>query len=323
MFKINLPTKANLMSRVLAKIKASLKFARHEVRIVLARIKGRYGKKIFSGSKGNELIAIALTGQAPFMAARIGSGELECISFYFKNRKTAKVPYPEEIKKKMHDNAGFFPADDESLDKFSEIFLESLKKTDLLAVWFNQNEDLICREFCPGAQFSELKSLEPYYWPKPWSAALAGKKVLVVHPFVQTISSQYQNKRKLIFANPAVLPKFTLKTVRTVLSLGDEKTQFTDWFAALASMEKAIAAEDFDVAIIGAGAYGLPLAAYVKSLGKQAVHMGGATQILFGIKGKRWDKAPFISRLYNENWVRPTAEETPRGAEKVEGATYW
>jgi hypothetical protein len=35
---------------------------------------------------------------------------------------------------------------------------------------------------------------------------------------------------------------------------------------------------EFDVALIGAGAYGLPLAACVKRLGKKAIHMGGVTK---------------------------------------------
>ena len=44
---------------------------------------------------------------------------------------------------------------------------------------------------------------------------------------------------------------------------------------------------EFDVAIIGCGAYGLPLAVEAKRMGKQAIHMGGATQVLFGIKVNR------------------------------------
>ena len=36
-----------------------------------------------------------------------------------------------------------------------------------------------------------------------------------------------------------------------------------------------------------------------------AVQMSGATQLLFGIKGKRWDTHPIISKLYNEAWGPP------------------
>jgi hypothetical protein len=312
------------MRKYLSKINKIIRSVRLAIRAILAGWGvSFYGRKVFSAQKGNSLIKAALAATAPFMAARIGSVELACLSFYLKRRKKIKLPYPEEIKKTMGDNAGFFPVDDEGLDKFCEIFLAGIEKTDLMAVWFNKDEDCVCREFCPAARLALLGSLAPYCFRQPWSAALAGKKVLAVHPFAGTIASQYEKNRQLIFADQSVLPEFQLDTVTAVQSNAGEKTEFADWFAALASMKKEIAAKDFDVAIIGAGAYGLPLAAYVKSLGKQAVHLGGAAQILFGIKGKRWDESPAISRLYNEYWVRPSAAETPRGAEKVEGGTYW
>lgn len=62
---------------------------------------------------------------------------------------------------------------------------------------------------------------------------------------------------------------------------------------------------DFDIALIGCGAYGMPLASFIKGMGKQAVHLAGWTQILFGIKGKRWDDLPYVSKFYNNAWVRP------------------
>ena len=80
---------------------------------------------------------------------------------------------------------------------------------------------------------------------------------------------------------------------------------------------------DFEIAIIGCGAYGMPLAAMLKQEGKKVVHMGGVTQALFGIKGKRWvesrvDKVPF-----NDAWIYPDKDETPKDAQKVEGGCYW
>jgi hypothetical protein len=82
-------------------------------------------------------------------------------------------------------------------------------------------------------------------------------------------------------------------------------------------------AVDYDVCIIGAGAYGLPLGAHAKLRGKVAIHMGGATQILFGIKGRRWDHHEVIGRLYRDSWVRPRPSEIPRAAGSVEDGCYW
>ena len=69
--------------------------------------------------------------------------------------------------------------------------------------------------------------------------------------------------------------------------------------------------------------YGLPLAAYVKKLGKQAIHMAGVTQLLFGIRGKRWDNDKLYHTFFNKNWCYPSVEETPKGNGQVEGGTYW
>jgi hypothetical protein len=88
-------------------------------------------------------------------------------------------------------------------------------------------------------------------------------------------------------------------------------------------MCEQIASKEFDVAILGCGAYGLPLASFVKSLSKKAVHLGGATQILFGIKGKRWDDRPLYRSLYNDHWVRAAPGETPANHVSMEGGAYW
>lgn len=82
---------------------------------------------------------------------------------------------------------------------------------------------------------------------------------------------------------------------------------------------------NFDVALIGAGAYGIFLAHHCKMLGKQGIHLGGQTQLLFGIRGYRWDK--FFPEWYCnanlEHWIWPDDNEKPKGFEKVEDGCYW
>ena len=51
--------------------------------------------------------------------------------------------------------------------------------------------------------------------------------------------------------------------------------------------------------------------------------MGGATQVLFGVKGNRWDGIPEFQKYFNEYWVRPSKEETPEKANLAEDACYW
>jgi hypothetical protein len=88
-------------------------------------------------------------------------------------------------------------------------------------------------------------------------------------------------------------------------------------------MEQRALQTNCEVVIVGCGAYGFPLAARLKAAAKQVIHLGGATQILFGIRGRRWDQHPQISCFYNPAWVRPAPGERPAGAEGVEAACYW
>ncbi|PJX32126.1 hypothetical protein CWM53_11795, partial [Klebsiella sp. A-Nf5] len=141
----------------------------------------------------------------------------------------------------------------------------------------------------------------PFLYKQPWTKNLEGRKVLVIHPFIDEIKSQYEN-RENIWSDPDVLPNFELLTYKPIVSMLDNKTEFKTWFEALEKMQNDIKKMDFDVAIIGCGAYGLPLASFIKDLGKQSIHLAGWTQVLFGIKGKRWDDLPQISRFYNEHW---------------------
>lgn len=157
----------------------------------------------------------------------------------------------------------------------------------------------------------------------PWTRVLAGKKVLVIHPFAESIRSQYA-KRALLFENPEVLPEFELKTIQAYQSIGGNNPRnYPDWFAARDAMKMEIDRHDFDIALVGAGAYGLFLTHHCKQIGKKAVYMGGWLQILFGILGKRWDTRKEMQPLFNTHWIRPKREEVPAGHDSIEDGCYW
>ena len=258
------------------------------------------GRKLLRGNAGNTHIASLLQSGQPFMVSRLGMVEWECVLHYCYHRKSG-MPYTDRIRRVLPNNAGFFPPTDDMLDRFSILYLETIKKVDALGIYnFAPHEYIIGPQFCPNAQLMDWRSLEPFYHTNPWSAELAGKKVIVVYPFSKSIEKQYHQARTNLFRDKSVLPEFELRTVPTVVSLAGNPTNFKDWFAALEYMQQDISRSPFDIAIIGAGAYGMPLAAYVKSLGKQAIHIGGATQLLFGIKGKRWDDYKPAARYYNQ-----------------------
>jgi hypothetical protein len=291
------------------------------------RLAPRYRKNILYGQEGNDRISQLLATGRPLMVTRLGWNELLTTFFYVNERiGNRNTPYPPDVAASLSQNAGFFPATEECLDRFARLMLDGFPNADVMGVWFApDHEHIVCNTYCPGADLVEFGCIEPFHYKNPWTAQLAGRRVLVVHPFAESIRSQYSRKRTQLFADPQVLPEFELTTLKAVQSIAGHRVDFATWFDAHDHMCREIAKIDFDVAIIGAGAYGLPLATYVKGLGKQAIHMGGVTQILFGIKGKRWETAyaDTTAKLFNEHWIRPSKSETPKEHRDVEGGCYW
>jgi len=284
-----------------------------------------------------------IKNEKPIMVARFGAFELSTIINYIgvHNDKKSLWKYiqnkepdwywNESLINYMHTNAGFFPPKISEIEKFCELMLQDNRDVDILGSW-REEERYLLKDM--NVEKVHLRFLEPFWSKSPWTRALKDKKVLVVHPFKNTIEKQYE-KRELLFKSKDTLPKFqSLTVIRAVQSLGGGNNQFKDWFEALEYMKSEIDKVDYDVCLIGAGAYGFPLAAHVKRKGKQGLHIGGALQLFFGIRGKRWEDQNygveawgipegFYSNMMNEYWVRPNEDETPNSSSKVEGACYW
>ncbi|MFB9076922.1 hypothetical protein ACFFWB_05795 [Flavobacterium procerum] len=87
------------------------------------------------------------------------------------------------------------------------------------------------KKFMPlrsDVQYVHLECLYPFFVEKPWTKALKGKKVLIVHPFEETIQEQYKLRNKL-FENPDVLPEFDLITYKTIQSAAGIEVPYKDW----------------------------------------------------------------------------------------------
>lgn len=293
---------------------------------------------MISGEELNEQIYHGLLGESPLMVARFGNIEFETALYsyicslplwkrysLYSQQKIHYLRYSKQYAQELMDpfcnNAGFFPNDIVLMKDYEmRLFVQDAPCCDFLCCWLR--EDLVKAFLCPQVHYAALEAMEPYDYVHPWSRALENKRVLVIHPFSETIKKQYA-KREHLWENPEVLPFFDLITIKAVQSIAGESVPFKDWFEALHFMESLMDSIDYDIAIIGCGAYGFSLAAHAKRMGKKAIHLGGATQILFGIKGKRWDELPAVNKFYNDYWVYPSVEETPKHKDKVENGCYW
>lgn len=289
-------------------------------RILKKSIKRYAGRELISTEEGNRHISQLIESGRPFVASRFGSTELSVILRREAHRNHR--PYKDNDAN-LCLLSGFFPNDAQLMDRFAAEMLGMISEIDLLGVWFSSLEEYVVGEYMPKTTLTHLVAVEPYAFEDPWSKKLEGKKVLVIHPFEESIKKQYA-RRELLFNNADILPAFELKTIKAVQTIAGEKDdRFSTWFEALDYMKNEMKKIDFDIAIIGCGAYGMPLAIEAKRMGRQAVHMGGATQLLFGIMGARWDSNESVKRRCNEYWVRPSASEQCKDQEVVEGGCYW
>jgi len=320
-------------------------YAIRKICIAITRKKNFFIKvnpNAINGQEASDLIYDVLSKDKPCMICRFGSVELSTALTYltihdkskkycskifdFLSGKTDPPFWSSYVKRSLCNNAGFFSLDkvlsEQHLEKFSELYLDCMQNVDILGSWLCYEEQV--KERMLNAKYVPLELLEPYNNSLPWSRILKGKKVLVIHPFSDTIKQQYKNREKL-FKNQDVLPDFHLETIKAVQSIaGNIPEEYSNWFEALDGMKKQISQKDFDIALVGCGAYGFPLAAYVKDIGKKSVHFGGALQILFGIKGRRWEvEYDYDKIFYNDFWVYPAATDKPQNYKNIENGCYW
>jgi hypothetical protein len=296
-----------------------------------------------------QFINDALEKNKPVAIGKIGGVEIKAIYIHFfkdllKNintsvsHKSKHTNWENVSKSNLFKNAGVFPETEESFENFISIFLKILPQMDALPLWIptgkqtnysvdvpflSEFEYFLIKSVCLNGKIIDVKSIEPYYSVTPWTKHLKNKKILVVSPFVDSINFQY-NKRKSLWEDERILPDFELITLEHQLcQLISQNTIYDNWVNMIEDMKNKISSIDFDIALIGTGASSLPLAVHCKNIGKQAIHLGGGLQILFGIKGNRWDNHFIGKNFYNENWIRPSKKETPKNYKDCEDGCYW
>ena len=258
------------------------------------------------------------------LVGKIGTTELLALEF---SDRWICPPFPENFTwkrpaQRIYTNAGVFPIEKGQFHEFIKVFRESLRNLDGLFLW--QKEPLlaayeasVARRETPEARSLNGLTLSPCLAPH-----LSHLRWLVVSPFARTMKSQLAKLNKL---HPAGRGDWreTARHCRFIacpLAASLVSSPYSNWSTGLADLQKKIAeADDFDVLIVGAGAWSLPLLMAAKSRGKIGIHMGGTTQNIFGIKGGRWDS----HGIYTRHWVRPSPEETPSERFKIESGCYW
>lgn len=177
-----------------------------------------------------------------------------------------------------------------------------------------------------------LTALESYYVERPlrWTRLLIGQRVAIVSPFANTCVSQYAC-RKAIWGDEAdtvLPPNMTLLPVQTGfaprIAAGrmEWPAHVTNWSQAVDHVVTEVHSQSPRVVLIGCGGLGMLIATRLKAMGYICIVVGGALQVYFGIKGRRWADTQ-VAEFWNDAWTIPPEAESPRDPNMIEGGCYW
>jgi hypothetical protein len=285
------------------------------------------GRSFISNEDFNIMLKEKILSDKPFYCCRYGNSELTACFYSIIREKDIICKISDVLLKRAKTGPGVFPENEKMYLGFAHEYTNALKNADMNAYWGcvlmeEYMIDTFMRKDC--VQYA-MRALEPFWYDEPWSLALKGKKVLAVHPFAQLLEEQYK-KRNEIFPDKEIMPDCQFKAVKAIQSSGETVPEdYCDWHEALDALYEKCMMEDFDTALLACGSYAVPLASRLKSAGKQAIVLGGMMQLMFGIKGARWEQSrPDIVAMYNDAWTRAGQEYQVKDSNKmVDGAAYW
>lgn len=234
----------------------------------------------------------------------------------------------------LENNAGIHTTSHESLKEYSTRLIHAYEACTMIAEWprtgdvyrlTGTGQEYIARR-TPHIPKCNALSLEPYYVPKnefSWMSALSNKRILILHPFVNTFKKQIEHLRTLYPDRPW-FEGCVFQFIRPPVTLAgnhdhrDWKEHYENCIQYLRTLEP------FDLALVGAGGYGMLLSQFInQELGASVVYVGGALQLFFGVIGKRWFTNPEVMTLVNDQWTRPVKEDQPDAYKRVEKGCYW
>jgi len=303
----------------------------------------RQGPPLLTQREGAIWLAAQVASRKVFATGKLGTSETEALWFYLTMRTGGtKYPYVSDIKKNMTVNAGLFPAKDQTIDEAidewaNQMIAAVLPELDGVAEWNTLNplqEGEILNHFSSKSKRFPARSLEPYYEAEQatrWTFRIPDRvKVAVVTPFALSATAQLGKQSALWPTVPVWNPACPLIPIKAHYSpylspdaTWPESILEGGWKFAVRAVAEAVVASGAKVAIVGVGALSLPIAVALKKRGVAAIHTGGATQILCGIKGRRWLTHSVISTFFNPSWIEPLDMEVPSNRTLVEGGCYW
>jgi hypothetical protein len=282
---------------------------------------------LYSLEESNTKIEECIISDKPFFISRIGDNISKVAVTHMLQR-----PYINQHVQLMQTHDGIYCNDIKDVDLYAQFYNRGVLNSTYIAgfdtLYADRQNIYLNKKAMTHALHFEV--LEPFYSLEkgvdPWTHKLLGKKILIVHPFVDSFKTQIDSNFSFFKDTSLFKDGQEFLYYKTFNTLANNRIH-KNWFETFNIMCKDIKKLDFDIAIVGCGGYGIPLCDFMYTiLKKSAIYIGGGLQLLFGITGKRWVNHPIIKReseREKSGWKRPNETETIKGNTMIEGGCYW
>ena len=278
-----------------------------------------YNTPFKSHSEANSIISTLIRTNIPFMASRLGNTESRITQEYLNGRIS------NYWMSWLYNTSGFYSRNNEivleDVNQYAELTIESLKNCDINLCRF-ENSILLINEISNNntLNFDWYDLYTHIEQPNFWLGTIRNKKILIVSSINAQIKEQIPKFRLIHNTDYSIsCPVVYYDCPETYFK---EERHESNWFETFNKIKTDISKIEFDIAIISAGAYGHPLAAYIKMLGKQAINICSGIYVLFGIRNKTQTIIRKISSKYNKYWIFPVKNNN-RNYIDIEKGGYW
>lgn len=285
-------------------------------------------------------LATAVNEKKGFALGKIGFAEQHLLGYLaiIKSNPTSARLHAYEILLRYHCERqfGIFPVERSFLIDFAEKFSNYLLQLDYLGLFGAAQEVKLINDLGIGAKLLNYQDTEPDR-SIPANPELCylhlfkNKRVLLVAPFAALLKERanqdvFENvwrkiEKKWFFPESISAIEFPYSYVTEVKT----HQEFGTSLNLYAHICEQIKNESFDIALIAAGGLAIPLAAFVKSIGRVGLSLGGHLQVIFGVAGQRWKNDQFYTENYfNEFWIDMPDSYHPQNKESLtDSGAYW
>lgn len=239
--------------------------------------------------------------------------------------------------RQLKDGAGINFVNKKDIFDYTNEYISSCINTTTLCHWGNHKNSCMAQQgyfllqklmnTYPNKKYIHSRILEPFYEfeNKEYEPPFQNLNILIIHSHKETIEKQIQTLDTLFDKPIFVNCTFTLiQPPRQNAGFCDGKSwsyHFNNWKNKL---DEELKNHSFDTSLVSAGGFGMITCNYLFTKHKlNTIYVGGGLQLLFGIKGARWNNHPIISNLYNKNWTNVLPNDIPPQKQICENGCYW